>query len=105
MRGRVAPVPDESNGGSVSVPLAPGVDAHLGMHDLDGSLELGLVHEGRVVDKEAIPPDADEPHKLFSVELGPLSVELTFTADHALGELGVRGSIRSRAGALGGLHA
>jgi hypothetical protein len=101
MRGTVAPVPDESNRESVSVPLAPGVDAHLGMHDLDGSLEVGLVHEGHVVDEEVIPPDADEPRKLFSVELGPLSVELTFTADHGLGELRVRGSIR----ALGGLHA
>src|SRR5919197_1018253 len=94
MRGTVAPVPDEPNGGSVAVPLVPGVKAQLGMHDLDGSLKLGLVHDEQVVYEEVIPPDADEPHKAFKVKLGPLSLELTLIADHALGELGVRGSIR-----------
>lgn len=87
-------MPDDPAAGAVSVPLAPGVDVHCAIQDLDGSIELGIKHEGKEVERELVPPEA--PGKTFTLELGRLKIDLRLGVDHVEGEIEAGGKVTLR---------
>jgi hypothetical protein len=80
--------------GSVAVPLAPGVEAHVGIKDLDGDVELGIRHKDELVERKVIAPD--DPPKPFKLELGPLEIDLWLGADNAEGSVEAKGHVKRR---------
>ncbi len=85
---------EEPESGAVKVPLAPGVGIHCAVPDLDGSIELGIEHDGEVVEQEVVPPEAAGKH--FSLELGRLTIDLRLGVDHVNGEVEAGGRVRVR---------
>ncbi len=92
MRGMVAPVGDEKTPGTVSVPLVEGIAVTCAMPNLDGSVELGVEHEGKRVKSERIRPE--DPPKPFSIDLGMIEVDLELNARNDVGLVTGRGTIR-----------
>src|SRR3954454_18638969 len=86
----VAPMPDES--GSEGIHLAPGVDIHVGMSELDGSVEVGLRHKGEVRDAKGIAPEDGPPP--FALHVGPLHVEVELGADNSRGAVTAEGKVK-----------
>jgi hypothetical protein len=87
-------VPDDTTTGSVTVPLVPGVDVQCAMTALDGTVEVGIEHEGELVEKGAVDPAT--PGKHFELDLGRLRVDVNLAVDNSLGEVSAHGEVEAR---------
>lgn len=61
------------------------------MPELDGSIELAIEHEEEVAKREVVRPE--DPPKPFSLDLGPLTIDLALGANNELGEVTAKGTI------------
>lgn len=108
-------MPDELDSGAETIQLVPetdvlgihvpNVEARIGINELDGSVELGISHDGEVDDKELITPDPETPNgKSFAITLGPVTLELGLDADQAAGAVTATGAVFVRDPVLGSRH-
>ncbi len=100
-------MPDETDSGVETVTLVPEVEkfgiripkteASVGISELDGSIELGIVHDGKPADKELITPDPETPNgKQFAIELGLVKIEVSLDTDQSAGEVTATGAVSVR---------
>jgi hypothetical protein len=64
------------------------------MTELDGSVVVGIEHEGEVVESGVIDPAT--PGKHFELDLGRLRVDVNLAVDNSLGEVSAHGEVRAR---------